>query len=1389
MRRFTLSTLVALGLLAGPALTDRAPAQAQDDWGVKRDPFDKGLIKRYKSLLSRRPNDARALGKLMAMYRRYRSVGLLVREYEAAQKRKSSFSNLMVLGYLQRHEGNADGALAHFTAAAQLDPTRAIVHVELGTMLRAKGEPAKAATHFGKALELASGKKEKMASLRALADLAMESGDIEAAKVHLESFIQLDPKNSQTRIELGEALAQHKRYDEAIEIFRKSEAKLRGDPLGKVELVTRIGRALEGKGDALGAVKEYERGIQIGGRGYYTTKELTARIISIYRQRQELDKLVIKFESEWKSKRRSHFEWDTLARLYEETGMADKAIDAYRKATKSAPYELDTQRRLIVLLENSGREGEALKQYESVIRVAPGEPRFQLELAKRYWKLGQASAAMAMAKKIQSHFSSDAGVIASLADLYSAWNKPKEALAAYETLTRIEPNEPRHLENLGERHFQDGNKSKAEKAWQKIVRVKSADNYGRLASIYAEHDMLKESVAMYGKAIGLASKNTKFYKGRANVLERLRRIDDSVKDWETVLKLSPDKKSYASARQEARRRVVNLLARNQSNRNRNKGQLRLRVKVWETGFASTPPRLGDGFYLVEAYRRLSELGKMQTTLERLLTLRPGDQSVMVQLVKNYRSLRKYDEAIALLLDLAKQNPGRERDYYNQIAEIKTDLQLDDEAIEYVRRALEKSPNDPIAYQRLAERYQAMQKQEKAIEAYEKVLELSPRSFPVAFVLARLYINSGKRDKATALYRSVLSNASSPEVLRKAGREAVELEWLNGSLPGLLATLSPLVAANSHKPMYRRILVQIYDRLVPTLAAKLEDTNPKVRAQARTELDKLGTTGLRPLLEALADDADPQQQQAAVAVLGYLGNPAAAAPLVRLAQREVPTQPGRTSLIPTLDYSVKIQALIAAARLGDPRIIPTLVQLTTHKSLAMREVAIFALGVTGDAKALPAVLSVSETSRDSVQTLACLAFAEFKDAKSIRSSTKQSIAILADETAHDATRAACAWVIGYRRDKQGRDALLRALARGNDQTQRIAAWALGELDDAKAISALVSAYASKREPVRSTAAAALEKLLAKQAKGRGTAVTARQAAYPIASSSFDKGRAIRALAPLDRQASFDASLLIGQEANLAIGLRTAITQHRDLVLRALTDLDSDDRGLSLGALSADRANMPAGRQKALSKTLRALGTRLLPELSSLVQHRDPEVRARALSILSKVGGPQSRELLRAGLADTNVVVRKQTLLAAARMAKASPTHSGELAAVVLASLKAAHWQERVAAAEALAAWPAGKQTATHQDALMQALQADDKGFVRAAAATGLGALLKGAGNSQDRALSALSRAASAEHEPLATVRFEAVRALQNMGGSKAKQVLTKISKADPSKRVRDAASQI
>ena len=97
-----------------------------------------------------------------------------------------------------------------------------------------------------------------------------------------------------------------------------------------------------------------------------------------------------------------------------------------------------------------------------------------------------------------------------------------------------------------------------------------------------------------------------------------------------------------------------------------------------------------------------------------------------------------------------------REIYSRIAELKTRLNRDDEAIKYALKALEKSPKDPTAHERLTERYLDMQQYDKAIAAYEKAIALDQRNFAAHFALARLYRNKHQLSKALgfAIWRPV-----------------------------------------------------------------------------------------------------------------------------------------------------------------------------------------------------------------------------------------------------------------------------------------------------------------------------------------------------------------------------------------------------------------------------------------------------------------------------------------------------------------------------------------------------------------------------------------------------------------------------------------------------------
>jgi DNA-binding SARP family transcriptional activator len=70
--------VAALALCLVVCATARA-----EDWGVRRDPFDPTVVRRYKELLARDPHDDPALRQLLALYQRYRTAQKLESELRA----------------------------------------------------------------------------------------------------------------------------------------------------------------------------------------------------------------------------------------------------------------------------------------------------------------------------------------------------------------------------------------------------------------------------------------------------------------------------------------------------------------------------------------------------------------------------------------------------------------------------------------------------------------------------------------------------------------------------------------------------------------------------------------------------------------------------------------------------------------------------------------------------------------------------------------------------------------------------------------------------------------------------------------------------------------------------------------------------------------------------------------------------------------------------------------------------------------------------------------------------------------------------------------------------------------------------------------------------------
>ncbi|HMG20359.1 MAG TPA: tetratricopeptide repeat protein, partial [Kofleriaceae bacterium] len=534
MQRFRF--VLALALAVMPVAAPIARAQPAGDWGVKRDPFNQTDIARYKAILRASPHDAAALAKLLELYRRYRTIDLLKDDYaKLIERTPDDAAALIVMGRLQHTTGDDARALELFQRAVAKRDDDAQTWLMVGELEKAASKAKDARAAYDRALAHAQQKDMKKKALRALADLALATGDNDGANAYFQRFLELDPRNAQLWIERGDAMLAAGKRDVALESYTAAEKLLGSDPAKRVEVVARRGQALEGMAKDDDAVVEYRRAIKLAPKGYYLEVELTGRIIDIYRRTQSLPALLALYEKDWPEGARGHFEWDTLGKLYEETGAQDKAIGALKRAVARAPWELETQRRLIQLLENSGRDDEALAAYEQVVRAAPGEARFQLDLAERYWRRGQDKKALDALVRLEVRFPQDAGVLSAIADMYTRWGKEDLAIAEYERLAKLEPDDPGHLVTLGEQYWAKGDKARALATWKRLTSANRASGFAKLGEVMAEHNQPGEARVSFDKAVALDARNPEIYKARAAFLETQKQYGEALTDWEKVL--------------------------------------------------------------------------------------------------------------------------------------------------------------------------------------------------------------------------------------------------------------------------------------------------------------------------------------------------------------------------------------------------------------------------------------------------------------------------------------------------------------------------------------------------------------------------------------------------------------------------------------------------------------------------------------------------------------------------------------------------------------------------------------------------------------------------------------------------------------------------------------
>ncbi|MFO0761514.1 MAG: HEAT repeat domain-containing protein [Byssovorax sp.] len=1309
----------------GGKVVKRPPKGDKPDDESKAGPGSEALIARYTAIVLSQPSQPFPIQRLSQLYReRDGNLKKLVEEFEkrAADGGPDGWAVRVALAGIYKQDGRFDDAIKTYTAAIAEKPKEPSAILALAQLEADRGDKAGARGHYEAALPLLKIGADIEQTTRTLLALCLDLKDFDAAKKHHESLVKASQGSLFVKAELGRELLSRGYFDKAEDEFREVVKAASGDNRALAPALRDLGQALARQKKMAEALAVLKRALAVAGSAAGVRSEILMIMTDAFRAESKLPELITLLEAE---KGQDFQRLALMGSLYEETGDVDKAIATYRKALGIDGKHIDTRLRLVHLLQTAGELDTAIKEYEALIKAAPGNPDFVFELCETLIQRGDRPRALKLLSELEGRAHDDE-ILASVADFYERVEEKDRALKVLQKLAASGGGDPTHLIDLGDRYFQAGDKKKALETWARIRtvvpnRAKAAATVGE---VYLDHDMAVEALAALREAAQLEPGNVRYKKSLAMALERTAtsmgspqvRYGEARALWEEML-AGPGTSDRVLAR-EARTHIVSLWGLTR--------ELSGQVAPLGARFAGSPPDIEAGRLLAEVQRKLHRLPDAEATLRKVVTLAPGDEESLLALERVLVQEQNLMGAIEVLAKLVDVDPKRAREFYQRMAQYAAELYHDDDAIKYAARAVELSPNDSSGHEKLGDMYRRRQDIPHAIAEYRLAISQNDRLFPVYFDLAELLLSAGQLDEADRLFRRVVRASADEELVARAARMSMQVNLGRGTLQELERELLPVAVGNPQKTIYRRLLIEVYGAMTFPLVQKVKHADPRSpkAAEARAELGKIGARAVKPLLDALADDKE-SQQKIAIEVLAYVENKSAGAALYNFA-----TGPA--------DKGLRVRAMIACGALRDPAMLARYEQMLAPKegasallpNDAISVAAAWGVARMGDAiasdpkvrkQAEPLLLHLLGSAAPEIRALSAIGLGLTHD----RKHAPALIALARSPEAGPTARAAAIHALGEL--GQGGDpkafmaslpqGLFLSLADATDPLLRQAALLsmarLGDKGDAGRTTgpaeAIAAAVFSPDEGLRSAAVSAAVAL-----STRG--FRRSREALPVPDGALSVREVLLGLAPDAASEQERAAALVALGPALQKAAVAAVATSPDRARAVADALLSGEGSFGLVPFTDGRAKLDEKLGQQVGDAIESIASAVIPGFVALGRHPAIEVRTRAVELLARRPEAEAQAAVIDALGDPDEGVRRAAL-AALGAVKHGPT----IAAVSKLLRESPSWPLRVRAAEALGRLGAGGADRAVLDTLAAAARTDGYALVREATARAIAPL--------------------------------------------------------------------
>jgi tetratricopeptide (TPR) repeat protein len=501
--------LVAFYLGTGRVAEAEAPLKAVAD--ILKDAPSKLAIADYY-LAARRTDEARALLKTISESKEGFSsatLRLAALDYEQHQvdqahhqvdaviaKEPKNVDALLEKARFLMVEKKDDEAFARATAAVTIDPRSTAAHQLVGTMQARRGQVDQAIASLNEVLKLsprAIGVKVELAELnltKGRGDTAVQlldevlrdaprsqparlvlvralgaTGDLRRATAELNTLIEAQPNSAGLHAQMG---ALRLRWNDRTGARREFDRAASIDPASFEAFSGQVAVDLEEK-NAAHAKSTVEARLQKtpDDPSLLALGAATYAVLHDTQKQEELLRRLIEVAPN------NLQAFASLATLYAQQNKLDEARAGFEALAARAPKAVGVHTMVAVILQAQGKDADAQKAYERVLKMEPNAGLAANNLAWMYADGGgNLDAALELAQTAKRQLPDVAQVNDTLGWVYYKKNLAELAIPVFESNVRTSPQDPTYRYHLGLAYAKVGQAAKAKEAFDQVLKQK-----------------------------------------------------------------------------------------------------------------------------------------------------------------------------------------------------------------------------------------------------------------------------------------------------------------------------------------------------------------------------------------------------------------------------------------------------------------------------------------------------------------------------------------------------------------------------------------------------------------------------------------------------------------------------------------------------------------------------------------------------------------------------------------------------------------------------------------------------------------------------------------------------------------------------------------------------